>query len=576
MPRPTYESVERKRQSLTKLWQPAWENWRIWERLINQEHTIEFVKPAKVRKLGLAKAKIQAMVDTLVTNSPKVTRKAVNKSEEAKQLADKVEKWGTGALRKAAAQQFLTPPFRTAATFMASLGYGAGVVRWDDDAWPKDEEAKKRAFPFILEFPHPGRVLIPSNERQPSLVIEIATMFNWQVAKMLGKSEEEAQGEPFDIIEVITYWDEEWKGVFAGSEDIKVTKNGLGFIPWTHGFAGYGMERMPTSLSMAGTGATSPNVYDMGPTPVNLARGLLSGVEDSIIYLDEHITARRWLEMEAAYGRRVLGAGEDAEEVAQQISEGGLGAVLSVNDVNQLRREDIPNIGAWMDGGAAQALADIERGTTPAVISGERAPRQVTATGEAMTLAQARMKFEMPMQQLNYFAAQQLAFCARMVVARGESVTIDDVTCSEDDFQDYFDFEVDFLAKDEGSLLRAKADAREEIKMALLDFKGYQDTAGRGDATGLQRRIFVDKALTSEQVMGPIIQAAVAAFTQKVAGGGVTVTPPVPAGGSPPGAGEAQTPFTPQAGGPVEAEQVEQGMMGATVTGQDMGRTIPK
>ena len=580
MPRPTFESVDKKRQSLVKLWQPAWVNWRTWEKLVNQEHILEYAAPARVRKLGLAKAKIQAMVDTLVTNTPTVTRKPVNESEKAKQAADKVEKWATGLLHQAASRTFLIPPYRQAATFLALLGYAVGVVRWDDTAWPKEpgrgrgyrarqelyKESKGRAFPFILEFPHPGRVLLPSNERQPSIVIEVATMFKWQLDKMMGRTEEESQGESFDLFEVLLYWDEDWRATFAGNEEIQVTSNGLGFIPWTHGFAGYGLERMPTDISNAGGGTRVSDVSDMGPTPVNLARGLLSGVEDSIIYLDEYNTAKRALTMRAAYPVRLTE--EDAEELANQLSEGGLGAVVSVKDIQRTKWEDIPNVGAWMDGAAAQAMADIEMGTVSSIVQGQRPAGIDTATQHAMMLGASRQKFEMPMQQLNYFAAQMLSFCARMVCARGESVTIDDVTCSEDDFQGYFEFQVDFLAKDEGTRSREMASAREDFKLGLIDFDGYQDVAGQSDASGLKRRIFVDKALASEQTMGPILEAAVSAFKQRVEKEGVRFAPPSQQQRQP-------APFTATPGGAVEAQQMQQGME-ATVTNQDMNRAMPR
>ena len=587
MARPTWEKVEVYRRSLTELWTPAWEQWRRWEELVNQEHFIEYAAPARVRKLGLAQAKIQAMVDTLVTTSPKVTRKPINDSKEAAAKADKVEKWGAGLLRKAASQLFLTPPYRTAASYLSLLGYAAGVVRWDDELWPKEpergrgyrarletfEESKKRAFPFILEFPHPGRVLLPSNEKQPSMAIEIATMFKWQVDKMMGRSEEEAAGQPFDLIQVVTYWDEDWRGMFADTEEVKVTVNGLGFIPWTHGFAGYGRERMPTNILSAGQGATTPASGDFGPTPKNLARGLLAGVEDSIVYLDEDNTAKRALTMLAAYPVEVIEG--DAEEYAQQKSEGGLGAVISVTDITKQKWQALPNVAPWMENAAARAMADVEMGTVSSIVQGQRTPGTETATQHAMMLGASRQKFEMPMQQLNYFAAQQLAFCAKMLVARGERVTIDDVTCGADDFQGYYEFEVDFMAKDEGTMLRDKADAREEYEKGLIDFKTYQDIAGRGDASGLSRSIFVEKALQSEQAMGPIIEAAVSAFRQKVEKEGVRFAPQEPAGG-PPTPEEGPTPFTAQPNGPVEAQQVTQGMTQGAVPAEAFGRVVPR
>lgn len=584
----TYSEAVEARQEFRKLWNKAHDNWKEWEDFYEQKHEVRFVKPAEPRKLGLARNKINVMVDTLVTRKPKVTRKPVKDTQQSKDRADRGEKWAQALLwRSALGGQNGMPPFRTAGFYLALLGYGTGAVRWDDSVWDAKADiargpgykrrleewktSRKRAFPFLLEFPHPGRVLMPPMEKKPTIVIETASMYGWQVSGLLEQEAPESawefKGKQYDVVEVVQHWDTENRSLYIAGEVAEQGENGLGVVPYVHGFSGRGFEHMPSygSLSYGPIGGDGTGM--LGPKAEDMAVGHLAGITDSIRYLDEFNTAQRWNALRASYP--TIYTTEDAEELQRALEKAGLGGIVTVGEPPKY--EDLPNIGAWMQQVSVDARRDVDEGTFAGVVQGEVTPGVTTATQHAMQLGAARVGFDMPMTQLNLMAGEMLGLCARMVSLRGESVTIGEVTCSADDFEGNYDFEVDFQAKDEGQKLREENSGMEKFKMGLLDFEGFQDIAGVGDATGMRKRIFVDRARQSEPVQNAVFEAAMAFFRAKVAKkareeqkvNGNQGMPPTP--GQMPG-------FIPQPGGVQEGRQAQQGM--AQVPGQGIERVI--
>jgi len=584
MPELTYGYVSDMRKEFLQLWNGAHTRWQEWEDFYEARHKIRYAVPAEVRKLAIGRAKINAMVDSLVTREPTVTRKPVGEGKEHEARADKVEKWATALLlRVAMGGSTAIPPFRTAATYLALLGYAVGVIRWDEAAWEGKGKvakgpgykkrlelartAKERVFPYIIEFPHPGRILLPPMEKRPSVGIETASMYGWQVEAMLGGVKPGAVSDlhtgPYDLLEVVNYWDERKKGLFVAGQEVQVGENGLGKVPFAHAYTGYGFEHSPIYGAMPVV-QTGGSVGGLGPRPEDYAIGLLAGVEDSIRGLDEFITAMGYLAQRAAYTQ--VYTKEDAEELARKMEQAGLGGVVPVTDPEGIKFSEIPNVGGWMFQVAETHRRNIDEGTFQGVVQGDVDPRVKTATGMAMQLGSARMRFDMPMTQLNLMAEELLGIASEMGVLRGERVRIGEVTCGEEEFEGNYEFDVDFMAKDEGQKMRDKAQGMEEVAAGLLDFDGYQqDVAGRPDASGIRRKIFIDRARLSEQVQGAVIQAAVGMFQQKLAEKKAKE-------GTPP-ATPAPSPFVGQPGGPAEAAGVQAGM--EEILGVGMERVVP-
>ncbi len=522
MPEIDYTYVEKLKKHFTNLWQPAYLNWEKWHDVHDQRHLIRFAQPAQARKLGIARSKISAMVDTLVTNDPTVTRERVDEGQAHEAKADKAEKWSKGLLVHAMTSGTVIPPFRSAGLYLALLGYSAGVVRWDDKVWnvkgkvargpgykkrlAEFERQKAKAFPFVIEFPHPARILLPYQERQPSVGIEIASMYGWQVKEMLDSQGLEYTDvhDDYASLEVLNYWDEQKRGLFVDKQDVEVRDNALGKVPFVHGFSGYGHERMPSESSM-------------GPSTDDLAVGLLAGITGSIVALDEANTALTFLIQLASYPQYFTT--ENAEELTRKLNEAGLGGIVHVDTdpTHALQPSQIPQLGAWVFEQIASLRHDIDEGTYQGVVAGEISPRTPTATGTAVSLGQARLKFGEPMNQLNLMAGEILGLCARMTAERGETVTIDGVACGADDFEGNYDFMVDFMAKDEGQKLRDTAAANEGYKAGTESFEGVQEAKGVADVTGKWKEVLIGKARTSEQYQAAVLEQAIGIVKQRMA-----------------------------------------------------------
>lgn len=553
MKKPTVDIVTDRRKDLLEQWATAHKNWAEWESYYNKKHKVRVVAPAVERRLATGRSKVMSMVDTMVANYAKVERKPRKEGSDAQTQADKLENWAKGLLRRVTSESLVVPPFRLGAEHLALYGYTVSVVRWDEN---------NSEFPFVVDFPPPTRALLPPMERKPSMAIETMTMFAYQVAEML---DEESLPDlhtksDFDLLQVVISWDKEWQFLMVDGVEAYSKANGFGFVPYTHGYSGKGHE-MSTTDSAGVVGGT------VGAKPEELAIGILASVLDSIVTMDEHYSAMLALSLASIYKHYVTT--EDSEEMARQISEAGLAGVVQITPGGELKWQDSPNVSPIVNMVAGLARADIDQGTFAGEVQGQRSPGVETATQHAMMLGTARMGFELPIAQLNYMAQENLAFCGRMMKARGESVTIDGITVHPDEFEGDYHFNVDFTQKDEAQQLRLKESGMREYQSGLLDFDSYQqENAGRQDATGIRLKVLRDQIMKSPMILETVTEMADSTFRRK-SGLPPRVQPQQP--GAP---AEGQEPEVPQPGGAAQAEQLYQGM--TNVPGQPMQRLVPR
>jgi len=553
MKKPTVDIVIARRRNLLEEWSPAHANWKLWEQYFNKKHPIRMVAPAVPRRLATGRSKVMSMVDTMVATNPHIERKPRKEGGDAQAKADKLEKWAEGVIRKVTAESLVIPPFRLGAENLALYGYTVSVVRWDE---------QNPDFPFVIDFPHPKRVLLPPMERHPSMAIETMTMYAYQVERMLDKESlpDLHTRSDFDLLQVVSSWDNDWQMLMVEGVEVYTKPNGFGFVPYGHGYAGKGHEMSPDYQDSA-IGGT------IGARPEDLAIGVLSSVLDSITTMDEYYTAMLALALKSIYKHYVTT--EDAEETARQINEAGLAGVVQITPGGMLEWERSPDVQPFVNLVSQLARSDIDQGTFAGEVQGQRSPGVETATQHAMLLGTARMGFELPIAQLNYLAQDALGFCGRMMVARDESVKVDNINVSPSEFEEDYYFTVDFTQKDEAQILRAKESGMREVQAGLLDFDTYQqENAGRQDATSIRRKTWRDKIMKSDILLETVTEAADAAFRRKHG------LPPKQQPQEQPAAPAEQEPYVPQPGGAVQAEQQYQGM--TNVPGQPMQRMIPR
>lgn len=567
----TIDTILNRRKELREIWEPSFKKWKEMESYYDQTHTISYKSPAEPLKMPWARAKVQNMVDTLVTFSPKVHREPVKEGQAHTEKANKVEKWGQGVLRQVAVKNSALPPFRGAAIYITLLGDCKGVARLDYEVW--DEDPSKRVlkkFPFVIEFPHPARILVPPFERIPTMVIESSSIYQWQLKRQYPKLRTQDKND-FDLMEMLTYWDDEWVGVVVDGEKVEIRKNGFPLIPYVHAFSGKGFERSPNYD--AASSKESPN---LGPRAQDLAEGLLAGLESTIKAADTHVTAMTYLARRMAYQTRYIAG--DAEAIGKAEEEAGAGGLVSIGDsakdiTDIIRWEDVPNVSPFINQPLEMYKQIMDVTTFPDALGGIVPPNITTASGQAIQLGSIGKRFGMSMEQLNYIAGLLLGYCARMITERGESVTIDGITCSGDDFEGNYDFEVNFWAKDEGERMRLINTGLQMLKEGAIDERTFLEKyAGEEDSTKIERQKLVQKALNAPQVLESVINAAAVEFSKQhgVAPAQVpeAASPAMPTPAAPPAS------LTPLPGGVQQGAQVTQGM--AAVPGGNMARVIPQ
>src|SRR3990167_507231 len=339
-------------------------------------------------------------------------------------------------------------------------------------------------------------------------------------------------------------------------KDCSLRDNGYGIVPFTHGFSGFGHEHMPTAGYTNSYGAAVAG--SAGPAPEDMAVGLLAGVTDSILALDEMNTALTHLVQLATYTQYFTN--ENAEGLARKMADAGYGGFIHVDGdpARALQPTQIPQMGAWVSEQINRLYRDIDDGTFQGAIAGQSSPNVPTATGQAMQVGQIFLKFGMPLRQLGLMAGELLGFCARMTALRGESVTIDGITCGADDFEGNYDFEVDFMAKNEGQMLRDTAAALDRYAKGAGSFEDLQRAMGETDVTGRWTELMLSNARKSDQYQEAVLTNAIQIVQQRLADkkakeaaakGMPLQTNPTPHQG-----------FTQMQDGPQEAQQVQQTM----------------
>lgn len=559
--KPSVAEINDIKQSLIEIWRHARDKWQTWENFHDLKHPIKCEGDAEPIRLPWARGKVNNMIDTLITFNPKVHREPTGKGEEKKKRANDQEKFFQGALRRINTETIVTPPFRAAAQYISLLGDVKQILRWD-----KDNEK----FPFIIECPHPARLLVPPMERQPSMCIELSSIYNWQLKKRFPKLSG-LRDKPYDLLEMMIYQDPRWISIIVDQREAHSYRNGLGIVPCVHVFAGKGFERMPPGIESPGVGTKDqPN---LGPRPEDLAEGILAGLEEIITGADTHMTATSWLAFTAAYRRKYTNL--DAKSLAKAEQEAGPGGIVPTGDVTrpiaeQIKWEELPNMQPWVMQPLDIYKDAIDKMTFSGVVSGEKSPGVDTATQHAMQLESARMGFGMPLMQLNYMASMMVGYMAKMMKEQGATLTVDGITVSGEDFDGDYTFAVDFWNKGEAERMRLITIGLDMLKAGVIDEETFlQDYAGEENSTEIKKRLIVSKALKSEQVLGTVIEAAASEFKRRK-GIAPAQVPELAA----PVQAKPVAPLTPLPGGAQEIQGQVQGM--TAVPGEDMGRVIPQ
>lgn len=454
---PTLKFITNLRRELEdNQWSRAREAWREVEVILHHETQVEKITGDETYHSPKGNAKIQAMVDTIITSAPKITRNSKSTSEASIQRDDKLVKMAK-ALLVVSEHKGILPPFNQGAFNLASYGYTNMGLRINMKHFPQRafagkgkkkflaqrEKVRMQEEPFWIDCGHPSWVLLPPGEVEPPFALEIQVRKAYDVEREFGVKLEGTT--PWQDVEVLVYTSKEYRAVVMGAELGGVTENGWGFVPHVQGFAGFGFPRM---VARGGT-STTGNSY--GYRSEDLAVSLIRTAHDALRDRDTLMTALRRLAMKAAYQLEIVGGGEDAVDIAVQRATGG---IVQVNDVNNIKWEEIPEASRTFMEALRIIDGDIDDATFVGVVQGERTPGVTTASQHLAQLGAARLRFGTAMGKLNQMAEILLKQVLQVIEIADESAMIGGVLVEPEDIQGNYKFNVQFAEGDEESNLR--------------------------------------------------------------------------------------------------------------------------
>ena len=381
------------------VWRKAHAKWRTSDTYFNRTYPVwQTTTQAKTRgtyRPSTPTRKIQTASDQNFSYLPKVRRDPVTDTDTAKEEANEVEV----SLNKIVADSALKEtsiPWKQAQRHENLYGYfvlEGPLMDYSDfrlrDETPEDEYKtwRKTWNPIRIRATHPVRVLLDPEEQTPTFAIKESQVIAYKLHER-SKHKVETRTDavvfqipkegPYTPIDLVEWWSQGYHFVMVkDGAELWVESNEPGFVPFTHGFAGFGID--PAD----GTGG-----------PEHRAVGLLDSVQESIRMESRIASAESTLLFRRAFAQ--YGTKGDSTEIAQQLARDGIVEL----DEDQLWLIPSPQMERWMNEAGAKAARDIEDGTFPDHLSGSRQPGVTTVGEKAIMTHQAGNKFAEAKAQL--------------------------------------------------------------------------------------------------------------------------------------------------------------------------------
>lgn len=252
------------------------------------------------------------------------------------------------------------------------------------------------------------------------------------------------------------------------------TERTAGFQPFSHAYAGFGME--PTDLDEV--------------NPRHMAVGLLHPIMDSIRVQAQNRSAAHEAVMLEVY--RPHGTRLEPSEVAQQIERGGLipGEKNDVWVMEPMRLDpSLFEIGREAD-------QDIQQGSYQRSLSGSREPGVYTVGATAIMANAANRKFGEPSVQIQHLASIAGGNILRMVVALDERIG----SLVPADIGYNFDIDVYFDATDPVLKLQQQEIGLREYQAGLKSAESYRELAGVENESQERRRLIREEIRKTPEI----------------------------------------------------------------------------
>tara|TARA_Y100000310_G_scaffold177130_1_gene177210 strand:+ start:1356 stop:3110 length:1755 start_codon:yes stop_codon:yes gene_type:complete len=448
--KPTADSISKAATHLDDFWREVHDDWQEVDEFLDGTYDVWQLDDGKKDPKAINRRQFRPPTAySRATNAasqmlgfiPKIHRDPVGDRATTKTETSQIENFGA-AVWELATMEEAALAIATVSWYEIVYGYGILELSMNIGEKPQKPDRRSRDFdgdmerfedemvgwnPFRIMAPHPSTVLMPWDDKVPSMAIKVGEWTSDALRELTekrmgrkGKSKPlevhlwEVGDTPLKAVKCLEYWSLEWHAMATeGGEMLFVERNWWGFVPYTQGFAGLGhMVTGRTTKSKA--------------APFYLAQGLFPRVvREALRHQAQGMSAR--LDSLAAATYPDLYTSKDPAELAKQTGEGDVvggtvgGAELKKDDVWYLNVPDLPQylerVADWID-------RAVETATISDLFGGFRPEGVATVGQHAMLTDQGQKKFVQLAKQIDYMATVTLRNIFRLFIKMGETMTI--------------------------------------------------------------------------------------------------------------------------------------------------------
>jgi hypothetical protein len=500
--RPNEKFLDDASKYYREMWEPAHKNWRHWDEYYHRTYELwdKLLDAAQITRPSYRPSTPTSLIDhaadAQLAFSPKVHRDPVGTGKTARTDADEVEV-GVKDIMDTSVQGKTTQPWKEAGRY--GLHYGYFVIeaptldftgripkpkraKGESEEDFKGREGQFRAHkqgwnPIRIDAPHPAHVLLDPEEKESRIAIKVSqqaagNLFDESKRKKTTRHYanllDMAKLNPWEHLVREDIWTPFWHTVRVKDGQILwVEKNTWGFVPFLHGFAGFGMK--PVDLEKV--------------DPSFQAVGLLAPVLDSIKVQAQSATAKHQITLDTAFAE--LLTTEDPGDLAEQLDSGN---TIVRGDSTKMGRMPVAQFDRSLMEIDRIVTADIEEGSYARDVAGLR-QTGVNTVGQQRLLSSASQKKFLPLliQLESVGSLTGSRICQLVDTVSTLHGQIRNLRKSQ--INGNYDLRVTFEVSDPVLQLRKKEVGMQEVTLDLLDPVTYWEQTGEENISQRQKRL---------------------------------------------------------------------------------------
>ena len=518
-------SIMEEEAHLKNLWAPSKERWRTYDSYINQDYAIWSSENADRPgwHLSMASSIIDNATATQLALNASASRHSVRRGAEREAHDNEIETWTTLRLQTQA-EFSVSIPAKELARNLVKYGYGVlkgPLIDFSDEPEDPDKMEQKSSetdrqfkrrklqarkamenwFPFRTETPHPARLLLDPTEKRPTSGLEVTGRYRIDLHRTTMRRAEHREGvviypldgeNPYQVIPTIERFSTDFHSLMASGDG---DSNGLlfneenvnGYVPYKHGFAGFGGE--PTDFDHV--------------DPKFLAKGLLETSIETIQRESQRVSSQHNLLDMAAWAKLVF-SGHTADEIREMMR----GDVIPVapGEVDYLKT---PDVREWWFRLGDESAREIELATGTRDLGGQRQVG-VDTVGQQLILRSASLsKFSGVSATMDHMFTQEAQDALRLVDnVLDRKIRIDGAEVGPEEINGNYSVRVTFERIDPVLQIQEAEIAMRQFQMGLIDEDTALAKSGYENNTDIRKGKMKDKMRSSPEVQKRLMLAA--------------------------------------------------------------------